>query len=144
MLLNMLFKKMRVDYVTNSSSSSFVIFYKEDLEIPDELKYLLKKANSVNEFEQIMEFMEDSYVLTYGLPDDVLVSKYHLNAEQLGLVKAARLDMEEIYDKVLDCLKKKDGCIYFGSYDWNYSSEICEHPFFKEIYRNGELISYEP
>lgn len=136
--------KIRTDFVTNSSSSSFIISYKKDLEIPENQKGFIQKISSIDDINKITDLLFDYYDYNdLEISDDILKNKYHFTDEQLLILKAVKANKEDIIDKILDILKNNDGYIYFGIYDWDYDYKNYNQEPFTELRQKGIILYNE-
>lgn len=129
--------KRRLDYVTNSSSSSYIISTNNEI---DENKFDVKKITKENLHEVLADIYYDCFDF-YG--------KYNINEAKeilgfndeqmqvLALISSSMLSLDDYLDirKALETQK----CLYYISYDWcSYNSEKYE-----DLIRNSEIIFYD-
>ena len=107
--------KVRLDFVTNSSSSSFIIRAKEPLEEIKGYVEKLTKENFKGAFEEVADFY---YSWMSDTADDEDLKKIlDINDEQLFLMRVAKEDKLDDYLKLKKILEESNGDIYFISYE---------------------------
>ena len=119
--------KIRTDFVTNSSSSSYIVSFKEEKSIPNELRNFIKEVTK----ENICEEMEEMYDYNCGYYREEELQKvkefFNFTDEQLTALRLANdADALENYMKVRELLDKgeKVYIAYTGDYCGGYSTEI--------------------
>lgn len=134
--------KIRHDFVTNSSSSSFVIATNET--IPEIYKNRVEEITSENLIDKYKERVEFDYIVGYSEEDDNKLKRVaKLNDEQILLIKLAVHDELDEYLEVKEKLESeefKDKKIYyiFEDRDWLYDQIELTN-----FINNSEIISHE-
>ena len=116
--------KIRTDYVTNSSSSSFIVSSKDQLTIPEQYKNVLIQLKDSDSVIENLSLINDYYEMDQGLPTEDLISKYNFTHAQINVLKAISMGEGVLYDKILNSIKEGN-FLYFllADRDWFYCQE---------------------
>ena len=120
--------KIRTDFVTNSSSSSFVIA--TDAEIPERFANLLKLVTKENALDVIKDTSSYEWVdIGEDISDEELQEVCHLTDEQMTLLKLNACGALGRYIHLLKSLEASDRPIYhiFVDRDWLYDNPELSH-----------------
>lgn len=105
--------KIRTMFVTNSSSSSYIVEINE--EIPEEFENLFKKIDA----QAIFQFLYNWEDIDYKLSNEKIQEKCKFTDEQMIYAKLiAEGDLSSELEFVLHCLSKDN--YYFAVFDHDY------------------------
>lgn len=117
--------KIRCDFVTNSSSSSFIVSASPAVTIPKEFKSAFDKLTTVDEVIEALDKNYETYQIFGNMSEKEIRQKYGLTTMQIGLIKAASLNKAELYDKIIDMINA--GQIVYSivaDWDWNLYCDV--------------------
>lgn len=121
--------KVRNDFVTNSSSSSFIISTKE--EVPSEYKNDIKKITK----DSVFDIMNEIYVyewepVSYEIEDEVFQKIGNFTNEQMTLIKILKAGHLDTYLELKQSLEnvQDDDSIYhiYADRDWLYYQDALQ------------------
>ena len=92
--------KKRYGFVTNSSSSSFIISSKEQLVIPEKFKYILNPLKSREDLIDHLEHRSGCYFDHINDEKDLLKEKYGFTDDQIGFIKILIMNERSLYEEV--------------------------------------------
>ena len=128
--------KIRRDFVTNSSSSSFIISSEKELEIPEEFKSFFSKLTDTDKIIEALDEHCELYYLFGGLSEEYVKAQYKFTDSQLNFVKASMLNEAETYDRLVTLLEAGRS-IYFICRDWD---DFDPHDAVSDIIRSCDVI----
>lgn len=114
--------KIRNDFVTNSSSSSFIVATDATTEIPEQFKPYFTKLSQIPEIIEALDNYWEVCHLFGDIGEDYVKTQYNLTDKQMGLLKASKLDKLEEFDNIMDQLDAGRS-VYSVVIDWDWS--IC-------------------
>lgn len=130
--------KIRNDFVTNSSSSSFIVSVKGTNKLPEDLQWYIKHGTKISEVDEpisLTDFIESTFKRCFPYYENV-DGYYDENSLQLmkdvGMteiqIKAATLATENAFNhklyKQLQSADEKGRTVHIFSVDNNFTSEI--------------------
>lgn len=100
--------KVRTDFVTNSSSSSFIIATKQS--VPEKYKSIVQQITKDNIFDVLKEnpCYWNEWDLSCCISDEELKKEEGLTDEQFAIIKLAVAGGYSIYKQIMESLDKKD------------------------------------
>lgn len=121
----------RNGFVTNSSSSSFIVKNKNQLQIPEKYQHILKLISNSKEAIDVLYDMTGSFDM--DINEDTLKTKYHFTDEQLNMLKAVYIGEEKAYDEIVSALSDSYFVYYlyvdrdwlFGQYELQELIDSC-------------------
>lgn len=116
--------KIRHDFVTNSSSSSYIISTKQ--EVPSLYKDIVKRVTKENVPEIIKSISDYEWTtITYEMDNEEFQKLGNFTDEQMMLIELAISDKLSTYLTLLENLNKEENPIYhiFVDRDWLYHED---------------------
>lgn len=115
--------KYRNDFVTNSSSSSFIVSSKENLQIPDMYSHVLKQIKTPSDVICCLEDIVEPWCDYLG-NNEKLKEKYHFTDDQIIVLKAIALNEFSLFDKIIAELDSGNYMYYLlADRDWLFDQE---------------------
>lgn len=132
--------KVRIDFVTNSSSSSFIIMTKESP--PEQYKNHFYKITSDNMYEIIKECFPEYYV-SYEVDNDMFQKLGNFTDEQMAIILFSTNGELSEYKKIKEALneaKETGASVYTINVDRDW---LYYNPEVREFIDNAEMIDEE-
>ena len=130
--------KVRHDFVTNSSSSSYIISTKQ--EVPSQYRDTVKRVTKENTLDVIKEISDYEWTtVTYEMNNEEFQKLGNFTDEQMVLIKLAISGQLSTYLELMKNLDKEENPIYhiFVDRDWLYYQDILQK-FIDEAVLLGE------
>lgn len=124
--------KIRTDFVTNSSSSSFIISLKE--EIPENLQKFSTLFHKIETSKDIIEALGSDYELCYFNMSADKIQKYgKFTDDQMIIIETILNHSLDDFVKVKNILDNSEDNLYKITLDWDWSFDKKElNQFIKE------------
>lgn len=119
--------KVRHDFVTNSSSSSYIISTKQ--EVPSQYRDTVKRVTKENTLDVIKEISDYEWTtVTYEMDNEEFQKLGNFTDEQMVLIKLAISGQLSTYLELMKNLDKEENPIYhiFVDRDWLYYQDILQ------------------
>lgn len=131
--------KVRMDFVTNSSSSSFIICSEKELSIPEEYKNIFVRITKGTDIIDAIDVNYELYDPFRPLSEEYIQTRYQFTDEQLNFVKASLLHESALYDKILSLLASGKHLYSLNTdRDWLYM-----HDSLNAMIHSCDIIWYE-
>ena len=134
--------KVRKDFVTNSSSSSYIISTKQ--EVPSQYNGTVKRVTKESALDVIKETSDyDWTTITYEMENEEFQKLGNFTDEQMMLIKLAISGQLSIYLELMKNLDRGENPIYhiFVDRDWLYYQDVLQN-FIDEavlLHKEGDL-----
>lgn len=99
--------KIRSDFITNSSSSSFIVAFTDKVNIPENFLSYFHQMFTIDDAIEALDQNCESDQIFNNIDENFIKAMYQLTDKQLGLLKAAYIDKIEEYDKIVTLLTTK-------------------------------------
>ena len=120
--------KVRRDFVTNSSSSSYIISTKQ--EVPSQYNDTIKRVTKENALDVIKEISDYEWTtITYEMENEEFQKLGNFTDEQIVLIKLAISGQLSTYLELMENLNKEENPIYhiFVDRDWLYYQDVLQN-----------------
>ena len=120
--------KVRKDFVTNSSSSSYIISTKQ--EVPSQYNDTVKRVTKENALDIIKEISDYEWItITYEMENEEFQKLGNFTDEQMMLIKLAISGQVSTYLELMKNLDKGENPIYhiFVDRDWLYYQDVLQN-----------------
>lgn len=120
--------KVRKDFVTNSSSSSYIISTKQ--EVPSQYNDTVKRVTKENALDVIKKISDCEWTtITYEMENEEFQKLGNFTDEQMMLIKLAISGQVSTYLELMKNLDKGENQIYhiFVDRDWLYYQDVLQN-----------------
>ena len=120
--------KVRHDFVTNSSSSSYIISTKQ--EVPNQYNDTVKRVTKENALDVIKEISDYEWTtITYEMENEEFQKLGNFTDEQMVLIKLSISGQLSTYLELMENLDKEENPIYhiFVDRDWLYYQDVLQN-----------------
>ena len=120
--------KVRRDFVTNSSSSSYIISTKQ--EVPSQYNDTVKRVTKENALDVIKEISDYEWTtITYEMENEEFQKLGNFTDEQMVLIRLGISGQLSTYLELMENLDKEENPIYhiFVDRDWLYYQDVLQN-----------------